>query len=139
MTAGQENIPRNTRVLFVGYHSSHNHDLLPTLMSVYEATGRVPRPLVHKLLIIFGGLLLHECGCISGTRKNGLKVFGEGDSCIVIPGGNEEAMQGFENAYKLNWYSLTIHYKFVNSLMHTFTSMSIGRLIRVVNVLALQF
>ncbi|OQS04267.1 hypothetical protein THRCLA_03483 [Thraustotheca clavata] len=102
---GGENIPKDGRILYVGYHSIHNHDIFPIGASIYKATGELPRGLVHRLVMLVLGPLLYPLGCIEGSQKEAIQAYDEGCNCVCMPGGGEEAMQGFESAYKLIWKS----------------------------------
>ncbi|OQS00444.1 hypothetical protein ACHHYP_20133 [Achlya hypogyna] len=102
---GQEHVPRSGRILFVGYHSIHNHDLFPSAASIYETTGKLPCGLVHRLVMLFLGPMLRRVGCITGSQENAAAAYAAGYNCVCIPGGGEEAMQGFETAYRLIWKS----------------------------------
>ncbi|EQC41295.1 hypothetical protein SDRG_01270 [Saprolegnia diclina VS20] len=102
---GQENIPKEGRLLYVGYHSIHNHDLFPSAAGIYEATGDLPCALVHTVVMFFLGPFLRMVGGISGTQANAIAMYDAGRNCMCIPGGGEEAMLGFESAYTLLWKS----------------------------------
>ena len=99
---GAENIPIDERILYIAYHSTHNLDLLPILSSIYNITGDLPQSLTHKLIVFFNPWL-RLMGCIPGTRDSALNAYEKGQSCFVLPGGGEEAGEGFENAYSVKW------------------------------------
>ncbi|OQR89708.1 hypothetical protein THRCLA_09626 [Thraustotheca clavata] len=101
----KQNIPKEGRILYVGYHSIHAHDLLPMAFSIYKVTGKLPRGLIHYAAMIVYGPLFRRLGCVAGSQESGIQAFKDGFHCICTPGGIEEAMQGFESSYKLIWKS----------------------------------
>ncbi|OQR85542.1 hypothetical protein THRCLA_10682 [Thraustotheca clavata] len=106
---GHEHLPKDqsTKLLFVAYHSSHNWDIMMMSMSIYEAMGAIPKGLVHRSIMACHPWL-KMMGCIVGTQENAMNSYNNGQRvCIVIPGGAEEAVAGFENAYTVNWTSST--------------------------------
>ncbi|OQR93315.1 hypothetical protein ACHHYP_02666, partial [Achlya hypogyna] len=108
---GRENVPvsKDARVLFVGYHSTHNWDIMLTGMTIREIMDEVPVGLMHRTLVTCSPWL-KAFGCIQGTRANALAAYERGHrACMVIPGGAEEALAGHENAYTVNWKSSKGH------------------------------
>ena len=75
-------------------------------MSIYDTIGQVPIGLVHRLIAMWHPWL-KSLGCIIGSRANAVSAYAQGHrSCLVIPGGAEEAIEGFENAYRVCWYDI---------------------------------
>ncbi|OQR89711.1 hypothetical protein THRCLA_09625 [Thraustotheca clavata] len=69
--------------------------------SIYMTTRELPRGLVSYCY----GPLFHQFGCIAGSQENAIQAYKDEYNCICMPGGIEEAMQGFESSYKLIWKS----------------------------------
>ncbi|EQC40484.1 hypothetical protein SDRG_02376 [Saprolegnia diclina VS20] len=104
---GDEHLPADPtrRMLFVGYHSDHNWDIMMMSMAIKDAIGEAPIGLLHRTIMMFHPWL-RRMGCIPGTTANALAAYEQGHrACIVLPGGAEEAVAGFENAYKVDWKS----------------------------------
>ncbi|EQC40486.1 hypothetical protein SDRG_02378 [Saprolegnia diclina VS20] len=104
---GHEHIPKDkaTRILFVGYHTTHNWDLLLTGMSLRDVLDEAPVGIMHRTLVALNPWL-RLLGAIQGTRQNVLEMYNRGHrACMVIPGGAEEAVAGFEHAYTVDWKS----------------------------------
>ena len=100
-----QNIPKDPqqKILFVGYHSIHNVDLALICLSIYESIGEVPKSLTHRVFLRLNPWM-RRMGSIYGTRDEARKAWESGNrACFVIPGGAEEAIQGFENAYTISW------------------------------------
>ncbi|OQR93322.1 hypothetical protein ACHHYP_02663 [Achlya hypogyna] len=102
-----DRLPRDPdkKILFIGYHSNHNWDIMMMGMGIKDALGEVPIGLIHRGIIACHPWL-RWMGCIPGTRADALAAYAAGHrACVVIPGGAEEAVAGFENAYKVDWKS----------------------------------
>ncbi|UJR33672.1 hypothetical protein I4U23_021104 [Adineta vaga] len=99
---GSEKIDVDQGCLFIARHSTHNGDILGTLVCFYHMTGRMLRPLIHRLLTVFFPFL-RLMGAVPGEPKSASSLLKSGFWVAVIPGGADEGMIGHENAYKVCW------------------------------------
>jgi len=94
--------PRDKPILFYTRHSTHNSDIMPAWSIGCDATKRVTRCLVHRLLIqLFP--ILRMVGAVPGERESAVALLNAGFWCAVIPGGADEGLVGHRNAYRLHW------------------------------------
>lgn len=49
---GLENAPQSGGCLFIGMHTTHNHDIFASIFAVQDRNGRVVRSLVHRTLMV---------------------------------------------------------------------------------------
>lgn len=89
-------------VLGIYYHSSHNSDIIYGTIAFQKEYGVVSRGLLHRRVVKFAPWIRY-LGMVAGYRDTAEQLLKEGYFVGVIPGGGEEAMQGHENAYKLDW------------------------------------
>ncbi|EQC40485.1 hypothetical protein SDRG_02377 [Saprolegnia diclina VS20] len=104
---GHEHLPKDTstKILFVGYHTTHNWDVLMMAMAIKDALGEPPVGLMHSAYVALSPWVSY-LGGVEGTRANAADAYQRGHrACLVLPGGVEEAVAGFENAYTVNWKS----------------------------------
>ncbi|CAF1064600.1 unnamed protein product [Rotaria magnacalcarata] len=99
---GIEKIDPHRGCLFIARHSTHNGEIVGTVVCVYHMTGRVMRSLIHRYLTPFFPLL-RLMGSVPGEPKSALSLLKSGFWVAVVPGGAEEGMIGHENAYKVCW------------------------------------
>ncbi|CAF0905108.1 unnamed protein product [Rotaria sordida] len=99
---GIEKIDPNEGYLFIARHSTHNADILGTIVCIYHMTGRVFRSLMHRSLKLFFPAL-RFMGAVPGEQKSALSLLKSGFWVGVMPGGADEGMIGHENAYKVYW------------------------------------
>ncbi|CAF0749229.1 unnamed protein product [Adineta ricciae] len=99
---GIEKIDPDSGCLFIARHSTHNGDILGTLVCFYHKTGRVLRPLIHRYLTKFFPFL-RLMGAVPGEPKSATSLLKSGFWVAVVPGGADEGMIGHENAYKVCW------------------------------------
>jgi len=99
---GIEKIDRNQGCLFIARHSTHNGEILGTIVTIYHMTGVVLRSLIHRYLTPFFPYL-RFIGALPGEPKSALSLLKSGFWVVVVPGGADEGMIGHENAYKVCW------------------------------------
>eukprot|EP00300_Choanocystis_sp_HF-7_P034408 c47132_g1_i1.p1 GENE.c47132_g1_i1~~c47132_g1_i1.p1 ORF type:complete len:353 (+),score=55.15 c47132_g1_i1:1-1059(+) len=99
---GVENAPRDSGALFVALHTTHSHDIFTGIFAVEELTGKVTRSLVHRMVCDWLPLIRY-LGTVPGYKNTAATLLKSGYWVAVIPGGVEEALQGFEGAYQVNW------------------------------------
>lgn len=97
---GAEKLPKDG-ALMVGFHSTHNQDVVTGVIGMYDATGRVPRGLLHRMVFLFNPWVGY-LGLVPGQRKTAVQLLRKGFLVGVLPGGGEEAMYGHEHAYDLH-------------------------------------
>jgi len=101
---GQENLPKDKGAMLLGFHTTHNADILLVLFMIHQETGRAVRGMVHRTLYACLPWLKHF-GLAPGDRTTAIECLRAGHITACIPGGAEEAMRGHENAYTLDWKS----------------------------------
>ncbi|CAF0787427.1 unnamed protein product [Adineta steineri] len=99
---GIEKIDPNQGCLFYARHSTHNGEILGTIVTMYHMTGRVLRSLIHRYLTPFFPIL-RLMGAVPGEPKSATSLLKSGFWVAVVPGGADEGMIGHENAYKVCW------------------------------------
>ncbi|CAF3348826.1 unnamed protein product [Rotaria sp. Silwood1] len=99
---GIDKIDPNDGCLFFARHSTHNGEILGTIVCMYHMTGRVLRSLMHRCLTPFFPVL-RLMGAVPGEPKSALSLLKSGFWVGVMPGGADEGMIGHENAYKVCW------------------------------------
>lgn len=99
---GLEKLDPNKGYLIIARHSTHNGEILGTVVAFYHKTGKVLRSLIHRFLPPFFPFL-RLMGCVPGEPESALSLLRSGFWVVVIPGGADEGMIGHENAYKVCW------------------------------------
>merc|ERR1740138_173266 len=101
---GAENVPKDKGAMILGFHTTHNADILLGMFMLHRATGRAVRGMLHRTVFACLPWLKHF-GLAPGDRTTAIECLRAGHITACIPGGAEEAMRGHENAYTLDWKS----------------------------------
>ena len=103
--SGLDYIPRKGRAIIVVNHSLATYDILMLIHSIYDQTGRLPRPLVDRLIghIPMLSTITHELGCITGSPENAQQLLAEEQLIVVAPGGMAEAIRPHTQRYQTKW------------------------------------
>ncbi|KNC51798.1 uncharacterized protein AMSG_12109 [Thecamonas trahens ATCC 50062] len=99
---GLSKVSRDKPYLFVGLHTSHNHDILACIFIVQDETGRTARSLIHRKLAT-SQPWIRFVGSVPGYRATAVNLLRAGYWVAVIPGGADEAMAGYDAAYTVQW------------------------------------
>ncbi|CAF2466673.1 unnamed protein product [Rotaria sp. Silwood2] len=102
LVKGIEKLDHYHGCLLIARHSTHNGEILGTIVCIYHMTGRVLRSLMHRSLTPFFPVL-RLMGAVPGEPKSALSLLKSGFWVGVMPGGADEGMVGHENAYKVCW------------------------------------
>lgn len=103
---GLEDLPRKTRLLFVGNHALLGLDVPLLLHGLTEQAGIWARPLGEHawFSVPFVGEVMQFIGAVDGTRHNCDLLMARGDNLLVYPGGAREAWKRTTDAkYSLMW------------------------------------
>jgi 1-acyl-sn-glycerol-3-phosphate acyltransferase len=73
--------------------------------AIYEATGRVARPMMDRLFykIPYLGDLVAATGGIEGSRTSARTLLGRNEIVMVAPGGMQEALRPSTERYQIRW------------------------------------
>jgi hypothetical protein len=74
---GMDNIPKDKGVMLVGFHSTHNVDILLGVFAVYEHLGRAVRGMLHHLVYQFNPWVKY-IGLVPGYRSTAEKLLNLG-------------------------------------------------------------
>ena len=103
---GVERIPAQGPLLFVGNHTLYGILDAPLIMiEVHERTGHYLRPLADHAHFSMPGWrdLVKVMGAVDGTRANCARLFEQGETVLVFPGGAREVNKRKGEKYKLVW------------------------------------
>lgn len=102
---GLEHIPRSQGAIIVVNHSLATYDILMLMHSIFEQTGRLPRPLVDRLLMRSPvlGKLSQRVGCLSASPLHAHHLLEQNQLVVVAPGGMAEAMRPYTKRYQTLW------------------------------------
>jgi len=103
---GSDNFPQDKTkgVMLLGFHTTHNADILLSLFMVHAETGRAVRGMLHRSVFAFNPWLIHF-GLAPGDRSTAIELLKAGHISACIPGGAEEALRGHDDAYTMDWRS----------------------------------
>ena len=102
---GLDAIPDRGKVLVVCTHSLATYEIALLMHAIYEATGRVARPLIDRLFykIPYLGELLTATGGIEGSRNSARALLSSNEIVMVAPGGMKEALRPSTERYQIRW------------------------------------
>lgn len=102
---GLENIPRKQGAIIVVNHSLATYDILMLMHSIFEQTGRLPRPLVDRLVTKAPilGAITSRVGCLSASPLHAHHLLEQNQLVVVAPGGMAEAIRPHTERYRTLW------------------------------------
>lgn len=102
---GDENIPREGRVMLVGNHALMGIDTWALLPELVARTERIPRGMGLRALfdVPLLGEFLREVGMVSGDRDSAIELLGREEMVLTYPGGARDSLKGSDQRNKLQW------------------------------------
>jgi len=104
---GIERIPTEGPCLLVFNHSFATYDMFLLAAEIFQANGRVMRPLGDRLIFKTPGVkdFANAVGVVEGNMNNAITLLQEGNLVAVAPGGMLEAIRTSEEKYEIRWDS----------------------------------
>lgn len=103
---GDDNVPRQRPLLFVGNHTLAGVVDVPQLFfHLQQKHGIIPRSLGEKAHWKIPGWrrLIERFGAVDGSRENADAAMRAGECVLVFPGGAREAFKRGDQRYQLLW------------------------------------
>jgi hypothetical protein len=103
--SGLENVPRTGPALLVFNHSFATYDSWLFGVALFDETKRLPRGIIDRLMLRTPvlGSVFRECGFISASREEAVRVLCQGHLLGVVPGGMREALRSSKDKYRVDW------------------------------------